>query len=149
MRVDAKATIYGLTSIDLKALRGADLVVFRRRRDGRAFIECTKKIDRKSPWEDDERIHDIPVHAEIRNAPSDAEAFCMLHGCRYNAEWQTIASLLRVGDQLELEFWADYYQESNIYVDSLRLYVRRGEKRMVFLVSVEAAAYELSRMIRC
>lgn len=139
---------YDLASIDRKALRGADQVVFRRHRDGKAVIECIKKLDRRSPWEDDERIHEIPVHATVRNAPHDAEAFCMLHGCRYNAEWQTIVSFLRAGDRLELEFWADYYLEGNIYVDSLRLHVHRGEKRMVFLVSVEVSTDDLARMIR-
>lgn len=142
----------GLTSLDLKALRDADKVVFKRRRDGTAFIRCIKEVNRRSPWEDNERVHEIPVRAEVRNARSDVEAFQMLYG-RHDEEWQTIASLLRAGDQLELEFWADshtngYCEEANLHADSLRLHVRRGEKRLVFLLSVAVCADNLARMIR-
>lgn len=53
-----------------------------------------------------------------RRVPEDRRAFFSKSSIRQSAEWMTIASLLRVGDRLSLEFQMDWH--SNGYTQAAR-----------------------------
>lgn len=163
---------------DLKALRTADSIVFRMHK-GVATIEAgleggwgeeprifTPTQQRTFPTTDTgsrERIRVVTVQGVItsydrdetrRPTGDEGVAFEMIHSAQYSDVWQTVVSLLRVGDALTLHFVADgdttdYLRKAGLHGDRLDLVVRRGEGRpMTFTLDSRVCPANTARMIK-
>lgn len=151
---------------DLKALRNADTVCFRGSEDG-FTIECIKK--ERDEFGEKERRRNIPVLGSIYNgwdrdggrARGEVmrNAFAMFSSAQYTENWRTVVSLLRVGDELRLEFRTDeatngYVKDANLHADELYLRVARTvgssprEQRMYFLLDTSITPSNSARMCR-
>lgn len=157
-----------LTTLDLRALREADRVVYRVSPQG-SFIECILL-----PPSDDslrgEIKHKIPVRS--RGAK---EAFTMLHAPKMNAVYRTLIGHLRAGDEVILHWDADGMQNgyakiarcdgtrktaegeyensyAELHVDALFIVVkRRGKyevKEYTYLLRIDMTPDNSARMIQ-
>jgi hypothetical protein len=151
-----------LTALDLKALKQADSVSFHFVNE-RSTIVAHKDRDRDQPFSQDQR-HEIEVgvgftaykgfHTSRRDGITSC--FAMINASRFNETWTTVRDLLRVGDELVLEWIADNNSEvinkAQLHSDELCLIVKRrvGEKtkRMVFHVDHSIGPNNTARMIR-
>lgn len=165
---------------DLVALREADQVVFESYpgRDGLRITQIRAIRERRS-YDDSpvvftareqrvftrpvdmapaERMRPIPAvptwtfHGSERGDEDKAVAFSMEHTARFHREWQTIAGLLRVGDELVLGWVADngngYTRDAGLMRDELHLTIRRGDESLRFLVDVSVCAPNSARMVK-
>lgn len=100
-----------------------------------------------------------------RVTADNSACFAMEHCASYSEEWQTVAHFLRAGDVLTLHWCADgiangYFKGATVrqsaevgagmllYADTLRLKVKRGEKRFSFFLDVSICPNNSARMIR-
>ncbi len=176
---------FALTKYTLKALRTADSVSARRSpNSGNDFssssLECTKVLGRDcGPFKTDERPEarcSVFCRETVKSYDPDTvtagtgygkgpQAFAYSIGG--SAEWRTIVGLLRVGDEIELNWVAaattgylkaahgEYGDEScripfnGLYQDTLRLTVWRNDKRKYsFHVDERVCPNNSARMIR-
>jgi len=135
----------GLTKMDLKALKRADMIVFRLNE-----IEAQKEIH-NDPFETEKR-YSIPV--EYKTDDDVKEAFHMNFGAKVDMAWQTIVSLLRVGDEIILDWkkgaWTnDLLRKAGLVEDALFLHVRRkGKVKYTFLVDTQTGRATNGGMVR-
>jgi len=135
----------GLTKMDLKALKRADMIVFRLNE-----IEAIKEID-NDPFET-EKKYSIPV--EYKTDSDIKEAFHMKFSAKVDMAWQTIVSLLRVGDEIILDWkkgaWTnDLLREAGLVEDALFLHIRRkGKRKYTFLVDTQTGRAANGGMVR-
>lgn len=160
--------IYALTAADLRKLRTADTISFHRSPDS-SGIRVSK--DNPAPtghttlWE-----HEIPCHSTIKacygsyqppnGKPLAEVAYChyyLSHGNNIHEPWHTIASLLKTGDRLELEWTRDaytngYQEKARLHGDRLQLVVHRGtgdrKKTLLFLIAISICEDNTVRLIR-
>ena len=81
-------------------------------------------------------------------------AFAWFSQAQYaDCTWQTIASILKVGDELTL-YWQrgglshQTMRDAGLHGDALYLRVRRGDKRLVFLIDTYCGQDNTARMVR-
>lgn len=133
----------GLSAMDMKAIRGADSVVFRLDK-----IECIKKVS-NDPYET-ERRYIIPVHYDgIRDV---TKAFHMIHSAKFTPEWDLVKKLARKGDELTLHWdqggqTHDLMRRKGLIADALYLRIgRNGKDKYAILIEV-AVSTPQSRMV--
>ena len=135
----------GLTKMDLKALKRADMIAFHL-----SEIEAIKEIH-NDPFETEKR-YSIPV--ECKKDGDIKEAFHMKFSAKVDMAWQTIVSLLRVGDEIILDWkkgaWTnDLLREAGLVEDALFLHVRRkGKVKYTFLVDTQTGRATNGGMVR-
>lgn len=122
-----------LSKMDIKAIRGADSVVFRLDK-----IECIKKVA-NDPYES-ERRYIISVHYDgIRGV---TKAFHMIHSAKFTPEWDLVKKLVRKDDELTLHWdqggqTHDLMREKGLIGDALYLRIRRnGKDKYTILIEV-------------
>lgn len=152
----------GISKMDLKALREADRVCFFHQ-EGKGLIRAVKTVKDKGPYDDRERTYEISTESRVRVYKSDlgsremqdaARCFAMVYSWQ-PSEWATIASLLKEGDVLILEWvgtdnngYLDR-QGEKLHHDRLRLLVKReGKRDMLFHVDDSICADNTARMVR-
>jgi hypothetical protein len=150
-----------IDKLDLAALRKADAICFDHyTRDG-IDVRAIRAIKRNEPSERDPYAQDITHTVSVGSAVRAYESggtsktwtcFEMIHTPQYHDAWQTIVSLLRVGDELTLFWEADnnsgYVNEAGLHHDQLSLVVQRGSKRMTFKVRSSVCPDNTARMCR-
>ena len=152
---------YQITKIDIAALRKADSVSFARDEKG-AFIAMTKKAG--DPTEANPFPQDVHynVACDAHIADYTGSMWGRQHDCyraayhttsaQWDEEWQTVASLLKPGDELTLAWAAGNdspaLREKGIMIDELRLNVSRDRKRLVFLLARQTSVDDRWRMVR-
>lgn len=135
----------GLTKLDLKALKRADMIAFHL-----SEIEAIKEIH-NDPFETEKR-YSIPV--EYKTDGDVKKAFHMKFSPKVDMAWQTIVNLLRVGDEIILEWkkgWGDnkLLEDAGITEDALYLHVRRkGKVKYTFLVDTQTGRKANGGMVR-
>lgn len=157
-----------LTAIQLAALRKCDDIVFRHR-DGRSTIEAIKraKPTPSQPFHQ-EIVITVPVKHRLTDYGSDEnrmpdgrfEGFESSPCVQYDDEMKTILALLRTGDTLELDWRhldmsSPALLEAGVFVDSLTLRIKRGNRKpgdpvTVLRIGTNAcvASYRYGRMIK-
>jgi len=155
----------GLTTNDIKAMRQADRICFFHSPGEGGSIKAIKEVRNADPFAERERSHEIAVATSFRGqgAGNHLACFEMFHTSRFNEEWMTIASFVKVGDEITLEWYRDaksngYCERTTVqsgpgcgmelHGDALYLKIRRGDKRFSFLVSVSICPDNTARMIR-
>lgn len=87
-------------------------------------------------------------HTEMGNKPISAYAA----GHSYNPVWDTVKSLLKVGDIIGIRFIADNNSEiikrANLHADEVHLIVVRGKKRLTFHIDNSLCEDNSARMVR-
>jgi len=135
----------GLTKMELKALKRADMIVFRLNE-----IEAIKEIH-NDPFETEKRYS---IAVEYKTDGNIKEAFHMKFGPKVDMAWQTIVSLLRVGDEIILDWkkeaWTnDLLRKAGLVEDALFLHVRRkGKVKYTFLVDTQTGRATNGGMVR-
>lgn len=157
--LETTAAIGTLTKDDLKALRQADRLCFDRDRDGTSGIRCIKLVRNAGPFGEKERTVDVLCEATMHGqGVASASCFEMIYN--YHGPeclWESIASILKVGDVLSLEWFADnnngYIDRAltsgeKIHRDELYIRIRRGEKKLRFHLATSICPNNTARMIR-
>ncbi len=141
-------------------------------------IHCSKRVRDVGPYDDREKHWDVIVQSTFGtvsmcsdHGKKPSSCFEMMFGTQFHQEWQTVVSCLKVGDELTLHWVADGQStgyskrcritETNdngesyspgmgmaIHADCLYLKVKRGEKRLSFLLDVSLCPDNSARMIR-
>lgn len=171
-------TAVELSADDLRALRTADTVSFHYY-DGRGYIQLTindsandarilsATEQRAFPQGVDmsaARRRIIDVSTDMHGYGSDgwsswnasteprAAGFAMVSSAQYSEVWRTLASILRKGDRLTLQWVADNntdnIRSANLHSDHLKLSVQRGETRLTFNLMTSVCPDNSARMIR-
>lgn len=155
-----------ITKEDTAALRKADTIVFhhdpkaqRNGSDGR--IRALKKFKLKSgPFETEETAEfEIPVDSYIKDYGKDDIHYDQLSGavvlsyCQWNDSiGSAIARTIKVGDMIELEWLRNNatpsQEEAGLVADELRIHIRRGKTRFVYIVAHQVGKDNSARMIR-
>lgn len=171
--------IAALTAEDVKAIQKAEQVVLRIYQ-GKSTLEAS--LDRG--WADSPRIftaseqrlypevdgplggrrRTIEVTGSISGYTADtsrarfgpeASAFEMIHTAQYSETWRTIASLIRVGDQVRLCFNADGHsneitRKAGLHVDTASIEITRqsAKRPLVFQVSTRVGYDNSARMVK-
>lgn len=87
-------------------------------------------------------------------AGNGSQCFEMLSSSKYSDTWQTIAGLLKIGDEIRLKWTADYgsspvTREAGVHVDQLLLMVQRANgSRLHFIVRQSTCRDNTARMCR-
>ena len=163
-----------LTKEQIRALRTAnDVSIFHNpfampEDKQHAMIRVTKKIKAPAGYKverETEAVMEIGVWSNLRHysaseskggitAESNPCGFSMISYADHSAAWQTIVSLLKEGDRIELEWDADCYgpdsslRRAGMSMDRLTLVIRRGDKKMTFLLDDWAGEmFSRSRLI--
>jgi hypothetical protein len=158
-----------LDKMALAALRMADTISFHHT-DGNSLIRATKeaKVTERNPFAARETFIAVPCNARISDYEREAGEGTETYGERlknYTAfawqshaqsmddPWQTIASSLQVGDELTLHWLRGGFstvamKSVNLHCDALYLRVRRGNKRLTFLVEFYCGEDNTARMVR-
>jgi len=143
----------GLTKLDLKALHKADTIAFNFW-EGNHHITAIKE-NKKDPYEPYIR-YKISVKGRFATRGEGVKS-CHTSSHHYFSERgsyiQTIISLIKVGDKIELEWYPDgntngYLEKNNLHGDLLHLHVLRGKKHLVFDISHAACENNTARMVR-
>lgn len=143
-----------LDKIDVSALRHADYVVFafNRNRDPKYTVRACKDENERAPFGAQRNIT-IDGHVVAHDGMIVGSAVCSLRS--YEDEWRTVASLLRVGDELMVTFVgannSDTLRAANLFADELRLHVLRGNdsrKTMTFLLDYRVCPDNTARMVQ-
>lgn len=147
-----------LTKDDIKAMRNADYIVFSRK-DGQDNIICGK--EESDEFGDKRRERVVNVHGWItdyeRNGQIDQKtAYCfhMLHSSKYHTIWQSIASLMQVGDGISLRWTrsnnSEFLQKREIVMDMLDIEIVKAKgKSITFHVHTSVVGNLCSfRMVR-
>lgn len=146
-----------LTADDLKALRMADAsVCFFTDGTEESYIRCSKKV-KGDPYRQ-EMDYQIQADGFINYYGSGSgtmkgrKAFGMVSCPKYDAVWQTVCAMLRVGDELTLKWTQSnnnqYVDDANLHVDDLRLCVKRGDKMYEFFIEYSICPDNSARMIK-
>jgi len=151
------------------ALRQADRISFHHT-DGTSLIRATKehKPTERDPFAPRETDITVPCKARItdydcggclgtdvyRDDLKGYTGFAWFSQAQYaDCTWQTIASILKVGDELTL-YWQrcglshQTMRDAGLHGDALYLRVRRGDKRLVFLIDTYCGQDNTARMVR-
>ena len=152
-----------LTAQDIKAMRTCDDIVYRfNRADNVSQLECIKRADKHSPWE---QTHVVNVNTSdvcyAGTYGSDiysvqvARAFHMQSRYDWDEnETNTFLSLLRPGDTITARLTANNNNGSlnraGLFMDELRLCIRRpnAKKGLVFLIAVSVCPDNRARMCK-
>lgn len=156
-----------LTKIDIAALRKADRIIFRTENaeERRPFtIEAIKEAPQATPSNPfpQEARHIVTVDAQVRDYAEGSwggsyrietyTAFEMIYSAQSDDEWQTIAGLLREGDEITLIWTHDNsspaLREVGVGIDSLTLRIQRGDKRLSFNIQSHAYTSARHRMVK-
>ena len=151
---------YQITKIDIAALRKADRISFLREDSGTRISMVKKAGDptEANPFPQD--VH-YNVACDARIADYTGSMWGRQHDCyraachttsaQLDEEWQTVASLLKPGDELTLAWVAGNdspaLREKGVIIDELRLNVSRDGKRLVFLLARETSINDRWRMV--
>ncbi len=148
---------------DVQALRAADTVAFHTTGDGVAYIDAclngagelriyTARQQRLFPDADrHDRRRRIEVAADIAGFDAarrwhehhlpGAAAFTLIDAAQLDEVWRSVAAFLRVGDAIGLHWRADNpadaLHDPALHRDELRVAVRRGTRRWMFLLDVQ------------
>lgn len=145
-----------ITKADIAALRKADSIVFRHSEE--SHLNCILRASDSNPFE---QSHDIPCETLYRDYSSgemkldlkDFVAFDMIHTAKYDAPFQTFASLVKEGDIIAL-YWLRGAGNTtglggqNFYCDRLNLQIRRADKRLDFHMCYWIGPDNTARMTR-
>jgi hypothetical protein len=154
-----------LTLNDVKALRQCDQVSISHTGEagfGEGTIRCIKKLEQDGPFSPDEREYRIVCESRVTNYIGDGietDGYNVLFRCRellYNysgssTEIGSLAMILKVGDELSLKWIGSrngYTREANLHMDSLNIEVKRGNRRMTFMMSQHVSPDNTARMIQ-
>lgn len=158
--------IHQLTGLDISKLRNADTLSFHRS-PTESCIDARKRrlsaFSEQTVWE-----HSVPAHSTLKWSHEDDKtpplpevAYCHVYHTYPNnihSEWRTIASLLKVGDRLEMIWYRDanrngYMKKHGLHGDRLQLVVHRRKRdatfhHMLFLIESQCCEDNTARMIR-
>jgi hypothetical protein len=154
--------LYLLSKMDVTAMRQCNTVSFHRLSSGDAVVRCNKRIERKSPFDDDERQHEIPAASSMRlygpdhGEPSQYRGFSMLHSCLVDECWHSVCAFIKPGDALNLHFIGDsntYCTKSGLHIDKFQLEILRPLKngafnRYGFVLDVSVCPDNSARMVQ-
>lgn len=164
----AVATTEGLSPAQLKWLRDARSVSFHFTPGVGAEIRARDGDEARLDISVAGNVHGYDHHASSRAMPL-CRAYASILSAQFSETWKSIASVLRTGDRLMLDFRADHFANGytkavtggqtydgtsfgDIHVDALFLRIERGEapkvKRLKFLVDVTACPNNSARMIQ-
>ena len=159
-----------LDKLALAALRKADRISFHHT-DGKSVIRATKenKPSERDPFALRETVITVSCEARItdydRGAGLGTEVYrgddlkrytafgWLSHAQSADCTWQTTASILKTGDELTL-YWqrgglsTQGMREAGLHGDALYLRIRRGDKRLVFLIDTYCGHDNTVRMVR-
>lgn len=136
-----------LTKTDTASLRKSDEIVFRTEKvsnydqEAISHIECIKRDSREFGGK---RVQIVKTDAKCKNFRRDQGVEFVSAGrasisAQHDETWQTVAKLLRPGDELCLDWWigndSPLLREAGLTHDMLYLLVRRKEKRMYFYLA--------------
>jgi len=164
----------GLSTADIKALRTADEVHARHSKGQSQLEAILRKREKNSVFENDGELRRViltQTHMiHYRSALSEDHSqqpycFAFSIGGKYDEQWKTIVSLLRAGDELELEwvssnsngymkaahgvYGESRYEFDGLLQDILRLRVyRKGTRKYLFHVHNCVCPDNSARMIR-
>lgn len=163
-----------LTADDVKALRAADSVTFfyKPNADRAGEIVCRKTVRNADPFGERERRWTVTTGSEFRGkhaggapiGPDTATCCESVTSAQYDEVWQTVAAMLKAGDELSLRWGADGFRNGylesavirpgehcageSLHVDSLEIVIRRNGKTLVFLLDVSVCPNNTARMVR-
>lgn len=173
MTTTTDTAIATLTTDDVKALRKAESVVFRLHKgrytieagigkmlcDNRPYTDVERRLfpDLATGSSDRERV--LTVHGYIdsyqgRRFTEDSKGFAMINSAHLVPTWQTVARLLRAGDEITLHFLGDAHttlalEEVGMHGDVVRLNVHRADgSTMTFEVAHSTGPDNTARMVR-
>jgi hypothetical protein len=160
-----------LTRADIKKLREGDTLSFHRSPTHSGITARLRKLTSSTDqvvWE-----HEVSAFSTLKWSGLDADngdagrkplpevAVCHVYESSANnihSEWRTIASLLKVGDRLELIWYRDaarneYMKKHHLHGDRLQIVIhRKGRdgkfKPLLFLVESQCCENNTARMIR-
>jgi len=143
-----------LSVLDLRALRGADTVHFYH--ESKSCITTVQQVKNRRDVEPVDEFHYVSVNSKIQTDLANDQfdsGFHMILNAQSHEVWQTVCQLLRRGDLLELVFAADAGTNSNLmnrdlHGDHLHLVVRRGQRKMVFLLAERVCPNDTTRMMQ-
>lgn len=157
-----------LNKVDIKALKTAENVSFST--NGKSTIRCTKKITVDGAFEA-EAEHIVGVNGYIGKNYGDTRDYSYarehLSYAHTNDQWQTVASMLREGDEITLRWSADGGRNGYIegvkrietagagtydHLHADRFYIdiaRPGKNRpFTFLIAAQTCPDNTARMIQ-
>ena len=162
--IDSIAATVVLDKMALAALRMANTVSFHHT-DGKSTIRASKLLKTElNPFAPREASVTVPCNARISDYERGAKQGTEVYGEgleSYTAfawqslddPWQTIASSLKVGDELTLHWLRGGFstvamKSADLHCDALYLRIRRGNKRLTFLVEFYCGENTNRRMVR-
>jgi hypothetical protein len=130
-----------LSKEDIKRLKTADRICFDfYRKDNEEIHQIRAIKELRDEWNSEKTI-EIPIGSSFSGTYENEVKSCfyMLHAPQQSRPWQTIISLLRAGDEIEVQWCKGYgdctlLERSSITVDYLYLHIWREngkEKRDV------------------
>ena len=137
-----------LTAPLLRQIRTADSVVFRHK-----FHRDTIELTHKLRPSDDKSLTILEAGIiETYSIPFDS-AFSMIGSAQFSESWRTIATMLRAGDEIRLEWLPDYHSNDyarmvGLHVDVVRLDVRRKDNRLTFDLNQSVCPDNSARMMQ-
>ena len=152
-----------LTAHDIKAMRTCDDIVYRfNRADGVSQLECIKRADNKSPWDQTHVIHvntsDVCFSGSYGSDTYSLQVARAFHmQSRYDwadNETNTFFAQLKPGDTITARLTANnnngYLNTAGLFMDELRLCMRRPnvKKELVFLIAVSVCPDNSARMCK-
>ena len=166
---EGRADSIALDKVALAALRQAATISFHHT-DGKSLIRATKEHqpNERDPFAPRETTITVPCDARISDHDrgpglgTDASrddlkryaAFAWLnHAQSADCTWQTVASVLKVGDELTLHWQrgglsTQAMRDVGLHGDALYLRVRRGDRRLTFLIDTYYGHDNTARMVR-
>ncbi len=152
-----------LNSLDIRALRDADSVVFRHSEAGQPVIECIRRLAKPTPWETESRycinvtsrIHQNFSRGVARSVKRTKAVHIEMHA-QYNEKWKTIVGSLKAGDVLGLDWRMDchtngYLEKAGLHGDVLELVAMRegskNTKKLLWEAGSSVCAENSARMI--
>lgn len=156
-----------IDKVDLAALRKADAVCFDHNiqrypgADRASFIRAIKRanVTTADPFAQDV-THSIEIESRAHVYGNDAgyvhgvelTGFSHIGSAQYHARWQTIAALLRAGDDVKLVWIGNnnspILTDAGLFHDYLDIEVRRGKTTMVFRVDDSVCRNNSAKMLR-
>ena len=173
MTTTTDTAIATLTTADGKALRKAESVVFRLHKgrytieagigkalnDNRPYTDVQRRLFPDRAYGSSDRDRTLTVSGYIdsyagRPFTEDSKGFAMINSAHFVPTWQTVARLLRAGDEITLHFLGDAHtnealRKVGMHGDVVRLNVHRADGAVLtFDVAHSTCADNSARMVQ-
>lgn len=145
-----------LTKDQIKALKTADTVCFRRITNEDKSIKETIELHKKvkdSPWNEEKTII-IELTASNTLTFKQFDAFSMIGSCQFDNCYMSVTNILKPGDELTLSWEKDYLtsnllKDAGLHGDVLLLKItRKNNKSLIFNINQSITLNNSARMIQ-